>query len=51
MADNKGTGYTTVTGEAEWNIAADAKFFHYCDNETIQGIEFNEFPFEKVSEG
>ena len=34
-----------------WNIDANAKFFHFCDNETIQGFEFNPFPFDKVPEG
>ena len=51
VTNNKNTGYTTVADSNEWNIAADAKFFHYCDNETIQGVEFNNFPFEKVPEG
>ena len=32
-------------------MAADAKYFHYCDNETIQGFEFKDFPFDKVPEG
>ena len=51
VANNKGSGYTTVAEPADWNINADAKFFHYCDNETIQGFEFEEFPYDKVPEG
>lgn len=51
VANNKGSGYTQLADPSEWNIAEDAKYFHYCDNETIQGFEFNEFPFEKVPEG
>ena len=51
VTNNKSTGYTTVAAHDNWNIAADAKFFHYCDNETIQGVEFNDFPFDKVPEG
>jgi phosphoserine aminotransferase len=35
VANNKGSGYSTLADSSEWNIAADAKFFHYCDNETI----------------
>ena len=27
-----------------------AKYFHYCDNETMQGFEFSDFPFGKVPE-
>lgn len=23
-----------------WNLSSDAKYVHYCDNETIQGVEF-----------
>ena len=52
VADNKGTGYTTVADPSEWNIDPNAKFFHYCDNETIQGFEFSDqFPFDKVPAG
>lgn len=51
VTDNKSTGYTTVADPSEWNVAPDAKFFHYCDNETIQGFEFKEFPHDKVPEG
>ena len=35
VADNKGNGYKTIAEPADWNVAADAKYFHYCDNETI----------------
>lgn len=31
-----------------WNIKKKAKFFHYCDNETIQGIEWHNFPYDAV---
>lgn len=51
VANNKASGYTTVAEPADWNISPDAKFFHYCDNETIQGFEFLEFPYDKVPEG
>jgi len=41
-----------VADPATWNIDPNAKFFHYCDNETIQGLEFGEnFPFNLVPEG
>lgn len=29
-------------------IDKEAAFFHYCDNETVHGVEFNDFPFEKI---
>ena len=35
VANNKSQGYSTVADPGEWNIDANAKFFHYCDNETI----------------
>jgi phosphoserine aminotransferase len=31
-----------------WKIKKNAKFFHYCDNETIQGIEWHNFPYHAV---
>jgi len=51
VANNTASGYTTVAEPADWNVAEGAKFFHYCDNETIQGFEFATFPFDKVPEG
>lgn len=29
----------------------DATYFHFCDNETIQGFEFNDFPFHAIPKG
>jgi phosphoserine aminotransferase len=48
---NKLDAYTGCPDSIDWNIAEDADYFHYCDNETIYGVEFNNFPFEKVPEG
>jgi len=49
VTNNASTGYRTVADPSEWNIDPNAKYFHYCDNETIQGIEFDqEFPFDRV---
>lgn len=33
---------------SEWNIAEDAGYFYYTDNETMMGVEFNNFPFERL---
>lgn len=33
--DNK-----SVPPAATWKLSADARYVHYCDNETIQGVEF-----------
>jgi len=39
--------YSTVPEPSTWKLSEDAAFFHYCDNETIGGVEFNDFPYEK----
>lgn len=52
VTNNKGIGYRSIADPSEWNIDPNAKFFHYCDNETIQGLEFDQlFPFELVPQG
>lgn len=51
VANNKEAKYSTIADPADWKIDDKATYFHYCDNETIQGFEFNEFPHEKVPEG
>ena len=51
VANNKEAKYSTVADPADWKIDDKAKYFHYCDNETIQGFEFAEFPYDKVPEG
>lgn len=38
--DNK-----SIPAAADWKLSPDARYVHYCDNETIQGVEF------KVSRG
>ena len=40
--------FTTCPDASEWDIIEDAAFFHYCENETIEGIELLDFPFELV---
>lgn len=37
--DNK-----SVPDPSTWNLSADATYVHYCDNETIQGVEFKAAP-------
>lgn len=48
VTNNKGLKFQNVADPKEWNIKEGAKYFHYCDNETIQGFEFNDFPYEMV---
>ncbi|TNV78299.1 hypothetical protein FGO68_gene2965 [Halteria grandinella] len=44
--------YTTIPDLSKWNIrdVKDAAYFHYCDNETVHGVEFpqGEFPFKEI---
>ena len=35
---------------SEWKIDLEANYFHFCDNETIYGVEFNNFPYEKLKD-
>ena len=37
---DSGNKFTTLPDVANWNIDKDAAYFHYCDNETIHGVEF-----------
>ena len=50
VATNIPNKYAFISEPEEWKIEKDAAYFHYCDNETIQGFEFHDFPFEKVPE-
>lgn len=43
--------YAFIAEYDQWKINPDAPYFHYCENETIQGFEFFDFPFDKVPEG
>ena len=29
---------------SDWSLSPDSHFVHYCDNETIGGVEFKELP-------
>jgi phosphoserine aminotransferase len=40
--------YTGCPDFSEWDVKDDAAFFHFCDNETIYGVEFNNFPYEEL---
>mmetsp|Transcript_10634 Transcript_10634/g.10478 ORF Transcript_10634/g.10478 Transcript_10634/m.10478 type:complete len:137 (+) Transcript_10634:116-526(+) len=40
----------TIPDFSTWKIDPEAKYFHYCDNETIYGIEINDFPFEELKD-
>ena len=43
VADNKDDP-TTIPDPSTWQLSDDAKYFHYCSNETIHGIQIFEPP-------
>ena len=50
VASSVDINWKTVPQPETWNIDPSGQFFHYCDNETIQGVEYNDFPYENVPE-
>ena len=50
VANNVKDKYAFIKPAEEWNIKPDATYFHFCDNETIQGFEFTDFPFHVIPE-
>ena len=50
VEDTKAIGHSTVR-ESTWSVLQNADFFHYVDNETADGFEFNQFPYHKVPAG
>ncbi|CAL8067909.1 unnamed protein product [Calicophoron daubneyi] len=37
-------GFTELPNRMTWHLDPEAAYLYYCDNETINGIEFNEVP-------
>ena len=44
VAGKADTNPIDVKDPSTWTVHDDAAYFYYCDNETIQGIEFKKFP-------
>lgn len=47
VADSRkvnGGKYGTIPDESSWNLSQDAALVYYCDNETVEGVEFPAFP-------
>ncbi|KAI5865850.1 pyridoxal phosphate-dependent transferase [Durotheca rogersii] len=36
--------FGTIPDESTWNLSQDAALVYYCDNETVEGVEFPRFP-------
>ena len=43
-ASSKNQQYSCIPELADWNIKKDGAFLHFCDNETIGGVEFQDLP-------
>jgi len=44
VADGADSNYSDVPAADSWNLNPDAAYFHYCQNETIGGVEFHKLP-------
>jgi len=42
--NTKATKFTTIPDKAEWKLDPEAAYVHYCDNETVNGVEFASTP-------
>uniref|UniRef100_A0A8D9AUF8 Phosphoserine aminotransferase n=1 Tax=Cacopsylla melanoneura TaxID=428564 RepID=A0A8D9AUF8_9HEMI len=40
----KASKFTTVPDQSTWNRDPEASYLYYCDNETVDGVEFNYIP-------
>lgn len=44
VASSEESGFRTIPDPASWRLNSDAAYFHYVDNETINGVEFRSVP-------
>merc|ERR1719436_1412030 len=42
--NTKPTKFTTIPEPSEWTLDPEAAYVHYCDNETVNGVEFKFTP-------
>jgi len=42
--NTKATKFTAIPLKEEWKLDPEAAFVHYCDNETVNGVEFSSTP-------
>jgi len=40
VCNTKATKFTTIPNKEDWTLDPDAAYVHYCDNETVNGVEF-----------
>ena len=36
--------FTTIVDQKDWKLNPNASYVYYCDNETVDGVEFNFIP-------
>lgn len=44
VASSAASNFTTIPDPSTWQLNPNAAYFHYVDNETIRGVEFDEVP-------
>lgn len=44
VEDAKDTQYTSITDSKTWSVDPNAAYLHYADNETVDGLEFDQIP-------
>lgn len=44
VVDTKSSKYTTIPDQSTWDVRPDARYLYYCDNETVNGVEFQFVP-------
>ncbi|EFY86043.1 phosphoserine aminotransferase [Metarhizium acridum CQMa 102] len=42
--ESNGGKFGTIPDESTWKLSKDAAMVYYCSNETVEGVEFPEFP-------
>jgi len=42
--NTKPSKFTTIPDKADWKLDSEAAFVHYCDNETVNGVEWSYTP-------
>jgi len=42
--NTKSSKFTTIPSKSDWKLDPEAAFMHYCDNETVNGVEFSYTP-------
>lgn len=50
-ARNINKKFGTIPDQKDWKLSKDAAMVYYCDNETVDGVEFPEFPEILKSDG